>query len=97
MSALVHYNVGVAQVSAGGNEFSISQTDNGSFTLYSTASLNENLAVTLYDATGRKVLQQPWTIGSDRLNVWAGDLSAGLYVVRLSSTNTSAILKWMKQ
>ena len=49
--------------------------------------INKNLLIELFDATGRKILEQKSTSGSTILKVQS--LSAGTYVIRLTDgTNT---------
>lgn len=93
----ITHNVGIATVSADGNNYSISQSGNDAFTLYAAQQLNIALDVRVYDATGRVLLQDSWQAGTDRKQVNVAGLAPGIYIIRLGNSNNSAVLKWLKQ
>ena len=79
------------------NKFWLSQTGNSALTLYATQSLDENLAITIYDITGRRILNDTWSKGSNTKQFNDLSVPTGLYMIKLSNRNTSKVLKWMKQ
>ncbi|MCW3122612.1 MAG: hypothetical protein JWQ38_2104, partial [Flavipsychrobacter sp.] len=70
--------------------------DNSSVMIWSARPLDAPLAVTMYDATGRAILDEKWNTGSSSIQVKATALAPGLYLIRLTSDNTSEVLKWLK-
>ncbi len=97
MSVVGFYNLGVAEISGNGTRYSVTQPDNNSFALYASALLDHELRIQLFDATGRLLLEDNWQAGSDKKQVQAGDVSNGLYIIRLGNSTNSAVLKWLKQ
>ena len=97
MSPAIGYGLGVAEVSANGTRYAISQSGNDAFVLYASIVLNEDLEVTVYDATGRLLMRDGWQAGTDRKQFNIGNLSGGIYIIRLGNSNNSAVLKWIKQ
>ena len=89
--------LGLSEIAELENSFSVGQTGNDAFTMFASISLSTNLDVSVFDATGRRVLTDMWQGGSDKKQIYTGNLSNGLYIIRLGNNNTSAVLKWVKQ
>jgi hypothetical protein len=90
---------GVTKVnSANDNKFWLSQqgTDNNTAVLYAAHPVDETITVTMTDATGREIMTDKWNKGSANMQVRAASLSPGLYLIKLSNTTTSEVLKWLK-
>ncbi len=84
----------VLPTAAPGNSFRISS---GSLaTLHAAFPLSESLKVAVYDITGREVLTANWEAGSNALTLSLPQ-EKGLYIVRLSNANSSAVLKWQRE
>ncbi len=88
----------VTKVNADKNKFWLSQQgqDNNSAMIYSGRPLDEALTVTMYDATGRSVMENTWSKGSSHLQIKAETLAPGAYIIKLTSNNTSEVLRWLK-
>jgi|GEM_PF-1987177 len=88
----------VTKVNADKNKFWLSQQgqDNNSAMIYSGRPLDEALTVTMYDATGRSVMENTWSKGSNHLQIKAETLAPGAYIIKLTSNNTSEVLRWLK-
>lgn len=95
-NTIVH-NVGVANVSANGVSYTISQTASDRFTLYASQVLTEDMNVQVFDATGRVLIVDKWPAGVSYRQFAAGSLVPGIYIVRISNADNSAVLKWLKQ
>jgi len=96
-SMAVSYTLGVAELAGQSTHYSVSQTGEDAFELNASQLLTADVAVSVFDATGRLVYTGTWKGGSDKIKCSAGSLSPGLYVIRLSTGASSAVLKWMKQ
>ncbi len=96
-SAAVNYNLGVAEISDSGTRFSIAQSGSNEFILYSSLTLSANLNVSVFDATGRQILNEQWQGGSDKKQISIDGLSIGLYIIRLANATTATVLKFQKQ
>lgn len=88
----------VTKVNADKNKFWLSQQgqDNNSAMIYSGRPLDEALTVIMYDATGRSVMENTWSKGSSHLQIKAETLAPGAYIIKLTSNNTSEVLRWLK-
>ena len=75
-------------------EFWLSQQNDGSIILNSSRSLANNLAITIYDTRGAKILDESWSAGTYAKQIDGRLLPPGLYVIRLSN---GSVLKWLKQ
>ena len=89
--------LGVAQVSGSGLEYFISQSGNNGFVINATDVLPANVHVSVYDATGRLLVEDNWVAGTNKKEFTINGLANGLYIIRLGNSSTSAVLKWMKQ
>ena len=74
----------------------ISQINNSSVSVNASKPLNDALAITIYDATGRKVLDEIWDAGSYTKQINNLSVATGLYIIKLSNTYTSQVFKWLK-
>ena len=79
------------------DKFWLTQTSSNSLEIYSREVLAEPLTISIRDQVGRQVLSDTWMAGSSSTNIRFGDISPGLYVIRLSNGASPAVLKWMKQ
>lgn len=68
---------------------------NGQFSLTCFSNENENTEIAVYDLTGRKLMQQYWTIvkGENLLPLNLEFLSKGVYFIKLSSDSKNAVVK----
>ena len=70
-------------------------SDNSSVMIYSSRPVDAPLTVTMFDATGRAILDDKWSTGSN-IQVKAASLAPGMYLIKLTNDNTSEVLKWLK-
>ncbi len=96
-STAVNYNLGVAEISDNGTRFSVAQSNNGEITLYASLTLSSNLDVSLFDATGRRMMNDTWQNGSDKKQLNIEGLTNGIYIIRVGNATTAAVLKFIKQ
>lgn len=73
-----------------------SANDNNMITLYAGRPIDDQLAVTMYDATGRAILNDKWSKGGSQLQIKAASIAPGIYIIKLTNHNTSEVLKWIK-
>ena len=87
----------VANINNSSSHYWIAQPNNSSLSINSSKPLNDALAITIYDATGRKILDETWDPGSYTKEINSLAITNGLYIIKLSNTYTSAVFKWLKQ
>lgn len=75
----------------------IAQPNSSSVVVNSAKPVDDALAITIFDATGRKVLDEKWDAGSYSKQINALSVANGLYIIKLSNIYTAAVLKWLKQ
>ncbi len=75
----------------------IAQPNSSSVIVNASKPIDDALAITIYDATGRKVLDEVWDAGSYTKQINGLSVANGLYIIKLSNVYTSAVLKWQKQ
>ncbi|MCW3122615.1 MAG: hypothetical protein JWQ38_2107 [Flavipsychrobacter sp.] len=80
------------------NKYWLSQQgqDNSSVMVYSARPVDAPLTVTMYDATGRTILDDKWSLGTSNIQIKAASLAPGIYLIKLTNNNTSEVLKWLK-
>jgi sugar lactone lactonase YvrE len=78
------------------NNYWLSRQDNNTAMLHSAQPLDDNLAIGIFDATGRDILDDNWKQSSTSLQVNGASLPPGLYLIKLTNKNTSSVLRWMK-
>ncbi len=80
------------------NKYWLSQQgeDVNTVNLFSQYPADDNIAVNMFDATGREVLSNKWNKGTSTIQIKAPSLAPGMYMIRLTNTNTSEVLKWLK-
>ncbi len=88
--------LGVSNVNGLEKNYWVTQSGNGTITLNASEILGDLLNINMYDATGRQILNEAWPAGTNSLQVSGLSLSPGLYIIKLSNRNTSAVLKLMK-
>ncbi len=96
-SNIIVHTLGVTEISSIATRYAVSQSGNDAFTLYASQLLTDNLDVKVYDATGRLLLQDNWTVGTDKQQINAPGLTSGIYIIRLGNSDNTAVLKWLKQ
>jgi hypothetical protein len=74
----------------------VTQINNSTVSVNASKPLNDALAITIYDATGRKVLDAVWDAGSYTKQINNLSVATGLYIIKLSNTYTSQVFKWLK-
>ncbi len=91
-------NVGVSTISHIDNKYWLTQQpqDNSMVTLYAAHPVDDALSVTVYDATGREILNDMWSKVNNTLQIKAASLAPGMYIIKLTNSNTSEALKWLK-
>ncbi len=77
--------------------FWVAQPNNSCINLNSSKPVDDALAITIYDATGRKVLDETWSSGSYSKQINGLSVANGLYIIKLGNVYTSVVLKWLKQ
>ena len=75
----------------------LAQPNSTSLELNTSKPINDALSVTIFDATGRKILDETWSAGSYTKQINGLSVASGLYIIKLSNSYTSSILKWLKQ
>ncbi len=80
------------------NKYWLSQQgqDNSIVNLYAQHPVNDALAVTMYDPTGREIMSDKWSKGSSTIQIKAASLAPGMYIIKLTNNTTSEVLKWLK-
>ncbi len=89
--------LGLENVNGSTNTFWLSQPAGGALNIHCSSGISDQLSVTLYDVTGRQAVSETWSSGSSVKQVDVATLPPGMYMVRLSNSNTSTMLKWLKQ
>jgi hypothetical protein len=89
--------LGLEDLSGTDNLFWTSQTGDGSVDIHSSLAIIAPLSVSVYDATGRQVLNASWEKGYTSKRVDVAGLHSGIYIIKLSNSSTSTVLKWLKQ
>ncbi len=87
----------VANINNSYSHYWIAQPNNSSVSINSSKPLNDALAITIYDATGRKILDETWDPGSYTKEINSLTITNGLYIIKLSNAYTSTVFKWFKQ
>jgi len=87
--------LGISGMNNNNDNYWLTHTDND-LNLFTTETLNESMNVTVFDATGRKILNDIWNAGSKVKQINSGFFPPGLYIIRLSNSNTSAVLRFIK-
>lgn len=85
----------VKNVAGAKNQYWLTQ-DNSILNLYSSGITNDELNVTIYDATGRKMSNEVWPGKSSSIQIDCSFFPSGLYIIKLSNADTSVMLKWLK-
>jgi len=75
--------------------FRVAQAGN-TIELIAAAPLPDALAVTIYNATGRRVHNDIWPAGSSTKQIGADAFAPGIYIVRLGNAATSVVLRFVK-
>ena len=78
-------------------DFWLAQPNSSSVNLSSSKPIDDALGITIYDATGRKILDEVWNAGSYTKRINGLAVANGLYIIKLSNSYTSVVLKWQKQ
>jgi len=79
------------------NKYWLAQgADNSVVNLYAAHAIDAPLTVTMFDATGREILSDMWDKGLSMIQIKAASLPPGMYLVKLTNSNTSQVLKWVK-
>ncbi len=87
----------VGGVNADLQAFWIDQNGGNAIRLYAAAPLDEQLNVSVFDATGRNVLSEAWNIGATDKQIDAGFYAPGLYYIKVTGHGSSTTLRWLKQ
>src|SRR5690606_15561219 len=91
VSRLHGLNVGIAEHGAGqAQQLHIAPNPSAGATVLSLEALVQNGTLTIHDASGRVVWQEPWPPGAYTHTLQAGALAPGAYVVRVSRSAGSA-------
>ena len=88
--------LGVTNINVSTADYWLSQQDNNTIVLHTSATASGNLNVTVFDATGRTINSDIWQAGNDTKQVNTGFFAPGLYIIKLSNDNTFKVFKWMK-
>lgn len=75
----------------------VAQSTNNSINVNASKPLEDNLAIIIFDATGRKIVDAIWNAGSYTKQIDNLSIAKGLYFIKLSNSYTSAVIKWLKQ
>ncbi len=89
--------VGVGTTTTSVKTYWVAQYNNDMITLRSSENNDEALHMAIYDATGRIIVQDTWSNGSNTKDVNCTVFPTGFYVIRLSNQQTSVALGWTKQ
>jgi len=88
--------VGITNINATANDYWLSQQSSDFIILHASVPTEEDLAITVYDATGRKIINDTWLKGDVTKQLSTSFIPAGLYIIKLSNNSTSTVLKWRK-
>lgn len=81
----------------GTNTFTASQTSSDGISLMATQTLDNDIQVMVYDATGRQLSAKTWATGSTKLEISTGNLPAGFYLIKLYNSTTNTVIRHIKQ
>ena len=88
---------GVPTINLSANHFWLSQDGSSKLSIYTDKTLADNISVSLFDITGKQILSDSWSKGSNSKQINDIPVPVGLYIIRLTSLSTLKVLKWMKQ
>ncbi len=88
---------GIGNIYTTSENFWISQPNGSTVILNAAQPVGDPLSVTIYDATGRKIIDETWNSGTFSKQISGLSLSPGLFVIKISNTYTSAVFKLLKQ
>ena len=74
----------------------VAQPNTTSIIVNSSNPLDDELSVTIFDATGREILSEKWNAGSYTKQINGLFVASGLYIIKISNSYTSSVLKWLK-
>ncbi len=77
--------------------FRVVQTSGSTVSIYCSKAFPENLDISIYDVTGRVYRKEQWENGKTEKPIGDLFLSKGLYMIRLSNSENSFVLKWLKE
>lgn len=92
----VPVSTGITNVTRPGANYWLSQPNNTSLYLNASSAVNDELNINIYDATGRKILTDVWGAGNSTKQINSLSMVPGLYIIKLSNSYTSTVLKWLK-
>ncbi len=88
--------LGVHNVTGADNIYWLAQENPNGITLRTAFPLHERVDIAICDAAGRAVLTEGWEKGSTSKQIADVPVPQGIYIIRLSNSNTSAVLRWVK-
>jgi hypothetical protein len=88
---------GIANINGIAENYWVSQPNASTVVLNAAQPTDDALNVAIYDATGRKIIDETWNAGSLSKQITGLSFSPGLYIIKVSNINTSAIFKLLKQ
>ena len=86
----------IANVYGTATTYWLSQPNNSSLDLNASTTLNGALNINIYDATGREIFVDMWNAGNSKKQINGLSIVPGLYIIKLSNSYTSTVLKWLK-
>ncbi len=87
----------VGDVSNGTQAFWVDQNSGNTISLFSAEPLDEQLTVSVFDATGRNLHSEVWSKGATNKQIDAGFYSPGLYYIRITGQGSVSTLRWLKK
>jgi hypothetical protein len=58
--------------------------------------VEDDIQITIYEATGRQVAKDTWTKYTYTKEINGADLPVGLYIIKLNNQNTASVFKWLR-
>ncbi len=77
--------------------FQVTQLSGNTISINSTKSVSETITVSLFDITGRKIIEEQWSTGTNVKEINISELASAQYLIQLRNQTTSVTLKWVKQ
>jgi hypothetical protein len=96
-TSAVKNTVGVGTINLAENRFWTTSQSGNMVEIYCEQVPEEDMLVTVTDEAGRQVGAEKWYQNTDSKQINTTQYVPGLYIIRISNSQTSTVLKWIKQ
>jgi len=87
----------VGGVNTNAQAFWVNQASSNAISIFAAEPLDEQLSVSVFDATGRDMHSEVWQKGTIDKQIDAAFYAPGLYYIRISGHGSVSTLRWLKQ